>query len=78
MHVPLAGKMLRINPDGWQSPVAKFLSDDERARATAVTVTSGGESPLEELEPQLANSVLGIGIVLSLLTVPLWDLLLGR
>lgn len=31
-----------------------------------------------DLEPQLANSVLGIGIVLSLLTVPLWDLLLGR
>jgi hypothetical protein len=31
-----------------------------------------------ELEPQLANSVLGIGIVLSLLTVPLANHLLGR
>jgi predicted permease len=29
-----------------------------------------------DLEPQLANSVLGIGIVLSLVTVPLADNLL--
>ena len=26
---------IRINSDGWQSPVAKFLSDGEKARATA-------------------------------------------
>ncbi len=26
---------IRINADGWQSPVAKFLSDGEKARATA-------------------------------------------
>ncbi len=31
-----------------------------------------------DLEPQLANAVLGIGIVLSLVTVPLADYLLGR
>ena len=31
-----------------------------------------------DLEPQLANTVLGIGIVLSLVTVPLLDSLLGR
>jgi predicted permease len=31
-----------------------------------------------DLEPQLANTVLGIGIVLSLVTVPLADALLGR
>ena len=31
-----------------------------------------------DLEPQLANAVLGIGIVLSLVTVPLANLLLGR
>ena len=30
-----------------------------------------------ELEPSLANTVLGAGIVLSLLTVPLGNLLLG-
>jgi predicted permease len=30
------------------------------------------------LEPQLANAVLGIGIVLSLVTVPLADHLLGH
>jgi predicted permease len=30
-----------------------------------------------ELEPTLANTVLGAGIVLSLFTVPLGDLLLG-
>ncbi|MCC6848475.1 MAG: aspartate--tRNA ligase [Deltaproteobacteria bacterium] len=26
---------IRVNPDGWQSPIVKFLSDDERARLTA-------------------------------------------
>jgi predicted permease len=31
-----------------------------------------------DLEPQLASTVLGIGILLSLLTVPLADHLLGR
>ena len=31
-----------------------------------------------DLEPQLVNTALGIGIVLSLLTVPLVDYLLGR
>ena len=31
-----------------------------------------------QLEPQLANTVLGIGIVLSLATVPLADFLLGH
>ena len=31
-----------------------------------------------DLEPQLANTVLGIGIVLSLVTVPLANYLLGR
>ena len=31
-----------------------------------------------DLEPQLANTVLGIGIVLSLVTVPLADSLLGH
>jgi len=31
-----------------------------------------------QLEPQLANTVLGIGIVVSLATVPLVDFLLGR
>jgi predicted permease len=31
-----------------------------------------------DLEPQLANTVLGVGIVLSLVSVPLADYLLGR
>ncbi len=30
-----------------------------------------------ELEPTLANTVLGVGIVLSLITIPLGNLLLG-
>ena len=30
-----------------------------------------------DLEPDLANAILGIGILLSLLTVPLWNLLLS-
>jgi aspartyl-tRNA synthetase len=34
---------IRINPDGWQSPVAKFLSDDEKRRAAEVAGLRAGD-----------------------------------
>jgi predicted permease len=48
----------------------------QSAMAPMISATILAEQ--NDLEPQLANSVLGIGIVLSLLTVPLADYLLGR
>ena len=34
---------IRIQPDGWQSPVAKFLSDEEKGRATAEAGLAPGD-----------------------------------
>ncbi|HSD10197.1 MAG TPA: aspartate--tRNA ligase [Candidatus Binatia bacterium] len=34
---------IRINPDGWQSPVAKFLSDEEKRKATALAGLAVGD-----------------------------------
>jgi malate permease and related proteins len=48
----------------------------QSAMAPMISATILAEQ--NDLEPQLANSVLGVGIVLSLLTVPLADYLLGR
>jgi predicted permease len=48
----------------------------EAAMAPMISATILAEQ--HDLEPQLANTVLGIGIVLSLVTVPLANLLLGR
>lgn len=48
----------------------------ESAMAPMISATILAEQ--NDLEPQLANTVLGIGIVLSLATVPLADYLLGR
>jgi malate permease and related proteins len=48
----------------------------QSAMAPMISATILAEQ--NDLEPQLANSVLGIGIVLSLLTVPVADYLLGR
>ncbi|HEY7641154.1 MAG TPA: AEC family transporter [Steroidobacteraceae bacterium] len=48
----------------------------QSAMAPMISATILAEQ--NDLEPQLANSVLGIGILVSLLTVPLADQLLGR
>jgi len=48
----------------------------QSAMAPMISATILAEQ--NDLEPQLANSVPGVGIVLSLLTVPLADYLLGR
>ena len=48
----------------------------QSAMAPMISATILAEQ--NDLEPQLANSVLGIGILLSLLTVPLADYLLGH
>jgi hypothetical protein len=46
--------------------------------AMAPMVSAAILAEQHDLEPQLANTVLGIGIVLSLVTVPLADALLGH
>jgi predicted permease len=45
--------------------------------ATAPMISAGILAQQSGLAPVLANTVVGIGIVLSLLTVPLWNLLIG-
>ena len=44
--------------------------------ATAPMISAGILAQQSGLAPQLANTVVGVGIVLSLATVPLWNLLL--
>jgi predicted permease len=46
--------------------------------AMAPMITAAILAEQNDLEPQLASTVLGVGIVLSLVTVPLADRLLGR
>lgn len=45
--------------------------------ATAPMISAGILAQQSGLAPALANTVVGIGILLSLATVPLWNLLLG-
>ncbi len=45
--------------------------------ATAPMISAGILAQQSGLAPQLANTVVGVGIVLSLATVPLWNLLLS-
>ena len=61
----LGGKGLawiRVEPDGgWQSPIAKFLSDDERAliaKRTAAKPAAGGEKAVEFLRENPQNLVI--------------------
>ena len=44
--------------------------------ATAPMISAGILAQQSGLAPKLANTVVGIGIVLSLATVPLWNTLL--
>ena len=45
--------------------------------ATAPMISAGILAQQSGLAPKLANTVVGVGIVLSLLSVPLWNLLIG-
>lgn len=45
--------------------------------ATAPMISAGILAQQSGLAPKLANTVVGVGIVLSLMTVPLWNLLIG-
>jgi len=50
---------IRVGADGWQSPVAKFLSDAERERLTAVAGLKEGHLLILLAEPEaLAASIL--------------------
>jgi predicted permease len=66
----------------WLAALATGMSDAiltiavlEAAMAPLISAAILAEQ--NDLEPQLANTVLGFGIVLSLVTVPLADYLLG-
>jgi len=51
---------IKINPDGWQSPIAKFLSDDEKANLTkALDVEPGDLLFFSADQPKIVNEVLG-------------------
>lgn len=45
--------------------------------ATAPMISAGILAQQSGLAPQVANTVVGVGIVISLLSVPLWNLLIG-
>ncbi len=51
---------IRIHPDGWQSPVAKFLSDEEKRRATEIAGLEPGDLLLLVADAEaVASKVLG-------------------
>jgi aspartyl-tRNA synthetase len=72
---------IRINADGWQSPVAKFLSDEEKRKATeAADLTVGDLLVLVADEEGVAAKVAGqlrlhLGHKLGLIDRSRWDLL---
>ena len=67
----------------WAGGLAIGVSDGILAiavleSAMAPMISAAILAEQNDLEPQLANTVLGVGVVLSLVTVPLANLLLGR
>ena len=72
---------IRINADGWQSPVAKFLADEEKRKATeAADLTVGDLLVLVADEEGVAAKVAGqlrlhLGHKLGLIDRSRWDLL---
>jgi aspartyl-tRNA synthetase len=51
---------IKIKEDGWQSPIAKFLSDDERAGLTeALNLKAGDIVFFQAGAPEMVNSALG-------------------
>ncbi len=72
---------IRINADGWQSPVAKFLSDEEKRKATeAAGLTVGDLLVLVADEEGVAAKAAGqlrlhLGHKLGLIDRSRWDIL---
>jgi predicted permease len=67
--VLLAGRALAVSGIPFEVAVLQA--------ATAPMISAGILAQQSGLAPQLANTVVGVGIVLSLATVPLWNLLLS-
>ena len=72
---------IRINPDGWQSPVAKFLADDEKTRATEAAGLAPGDllflvADAEEVAARAAGTLrLHLGEKLGLVDSSRWGFL---
>ncbi len=72
---------IRINADGWQSPVAKFLSDDEKRRAIEAAGLQVGDLLLlvadgEDVAAKAAGSLrLHLGAKLNLIDRSKWSVL---
>jgi len=54
---------IKINPDGWQSPVAKFLSDDEKKRIADIMAAQTGDLLLLVADPSFTTACTAIGNV---------------
>ena len=51
---------IKINPDGWQSPIAKFFTDDEKARLTETLGLEAGDAVFFSAdEKKVVREVLG-------------------
>ena len=72
---------IRINADGWQSPVAKFLSDEEKRKATEAAGLTVGDllvlvADEEGVAPKAAGQLrLHLGHKLGLIDRSRWDIL---
>ncbi|MDP3856526.1 MAG: AEC family transporter [Stagnimonas sp.] len=67
--VLLTGRLLGVSGTPYEVGVLQA--------ATAPMISAGILAQQSGLAPALANTVVGVGILLSLATVPLWNLLLG-
>jgi aspartyl-tRNA synthetase len=54
---------IRITPEGWQSPVAKFLTDDEKARIARLLQANVGDLLLIVADPSFTKTCTALGNV---------------
>jgi aspartyl-tRNA synthetase len=70
---------IKVNPDGWQGPLAKFIGEDDRARITqALSLEPGDLFLMVGDEPDTANAAMGnlrkhLGRMLSLIDENAWE-----
>ena len=54
---------IKINPDGWQSPVKKFLSDEEKKEIERITDANSGDLILIVADPSFNTACASLGNV---------------